>query len=212
MAAGIGLMSKKRLGVGAIALGLALATIVVAVELSGSGRTRTPPEAPSSAGSSSQEKVQQGISPELRDLMAIFDGTQPLFPAGVETTLADASSAAGFPVYTPKGLADLAPEVWLSEGSREVGLRYDSELVLLEVSWPGGQDPAGTYAQQAKQWRAGYVTTISGHPAWVIPAGSRAPGQPPVNVVHVTIDGVDVTLYGRTKIDDLVSVAETLQA
>jgi hypothetical protein len=53
---------------------------------------------------------------------------------------------------------------------------------------------------------------LGGRPAWVIPADSLAPGQPPVNVVHVAIDGVDVTLYGEMKVDDLVSLAENLEA
>ncbi|GBC86946.1 hypothetical protein HRbin12_00946 [bacterium HR12] len=33
-----------------------------------------------------------------------------------------------------------------------------------------------------------------------------------MSVVHVTIDGVDVTLYGKMDIGDLVAVAATLEA
>lgn len=209
MAARIGVASNWRLVAGAVGIGLAaVVAILVAVRSSESERTGTP----SKQSSVRHDKVQQGISPELRDFMAIFDEAKPLFPGGTETTLGDAPSLSGFPVYQPKAVVETAPEVWLSEESREVGLRYGSDLVLLEVPWPAGKEPTVTYEEQAKQWEAGYTTTINGRPAWVIPADSRAPEQPPVNVVHVAIDGVDVTLYGRMKIDDLVSIAGTLEA
>lgn len=156
------------------------------------------------------EKVDRGLVPELRDFMAIFDAGQPLLIPGSQTTVDTASSQAGFPIYRPQALGGSTPETWFSPATGEVGLRYGSDLVLLLTRWPAGKDPTETYSQQAQEWKAGYTTSIGGYPAWVVPADAHAPGEPPVSVVHVSIGGVDITLYGRMPMDDLVSLAGTL--
>jgi hypothetical protein len=209
MAARIVAGSTRRLIAGAVVIGVVIAVVIVAMSLSRSEA----PRSPSTTSPNSQGTLQQGISPQIRDFMSIFDETQPLFPAGKATTLEDAPAVSGSPVWQPEARADQTPEVWVSEDAQEVGLRYGSDLVLLQTPWPpGAKDPETTYAEQAESWKAGYTTEIDGHAAWVIPAGSREPEQPPVSVIHVAIDGIDVTLYGRMKVDDLVAIAETLEA
>jgi hypothetical protein len=68
-----------------------------------------------------------------------------------------------------------------------------------------------SYDQQTIDYKAGYTTTIQDHPTWVVPQDSQSPGAPPVNVVHVSIGDVEVSVLSGMKIDDLVALAGTLQ-
>ncbi len=88
-----------------------------------------------------------------------------------------AAEEASLPVYTPRDEAKLgAPTVWSNVDTGEVGLRYESDLVILEAPLPSasGANAEAQFEAQAKQWEAGYVTSIDGNPAWVIPQDSRA--------------------------------------
>lgn len=155
---------------------------------------------------------QASVPGEGPDLMAIFDPSQPLMIDGMQVTLDQAASFSGYPVYRPAAMDSVTPEVWFSQDTDEVGLRYGSSLVLLLSRWPAGMDPSQSYRQQAADWHAGYATTITGYPAWVVPQDAQAAGFPPVNVVHVTIGDVEVTLFGQMPLDALLGVAETLRA
>jgi hypothetical protein len=148
-----------------------------------------------------------------RQLTDIFDPNKPLMLSGEETTLSDVSTRAGFAIYTPQDAADSSPEVWYSADTSEVALRYDTDLVLLLTPWPiaAEVDAAAPYEAQAKEMGVGYTAKITEHPAWVLPSAGETEGDGSVSVVHLMIDGIDVTLYGTMPVDDLVKLAESVQ-
>jgi hypothetical protein len=150
-----------------------------------------------------------------RPLTDIFDRSKPLMVegAGEETSLAAAAEKAGYPIVRPAAAGDPS-EVWIGdigEGRFEVGLRYGEDLVVLLTPWPKGANPAAAFEDKVDAYRAGYTATISGHPAWVRPYDSTKDPFP-VDALHVAARGVEVTLYGRTGIDDLIAYAEDLRA
>ena len=57
----------------------------------------------------------------------------------------------------------------------------------------------------------GYLMTISGSPARVVPAGSPQTIDPRISVVNLSIGDVEVTLFGRVPVDELIQYASTLQ-
>lgn len=145
-----------------------------------------------------------------RDLMAIFDPAQPLLVDGAKVELNSASSQVGYPLYR---IADETPsEAWVNPGVGEAGLRYGTDLVLLYSRWPAGTDVAARYTKMVADWGAGYETSIGGNPAWVVPQDAQEKGFPPVNVVHVSIGDVEVTLFGKMALDQLVTLAGSLNA
>jgi len=156
--------------------------------------------------------------PATRDLMAIFDPSQPPLVSGTITSLEEAASRVPYPLYRPNLGDGTEPEVWITSTNDDSGvtydaaLRYGSILVLTYGRWPSGVDPAESYTRSAAEWKAGYVTTIEGNPAWVVPANDQGPGDPPVSVVHVAIGDVEVTLLGQMSVDELVVAAQTLHA
>jgi hypothetical protein len=145
----------------------------------------------------------------------LFDTEQPLLPGGTMVMPDRVPAFTGYAIYVPRELPPGAEqedaEFWVYPGSTESGIRYASQLVLTFREWGSAQEPATEYAQQAQDWAAGTATTIGGHSAWVIPAGSHAPGEPPTSVVHISREALDVTLYGQMPIDDLVAVAASLE-
>jgi hypothetical protein len=153
---------------------------------------------------------------DVRPLAELFDLTQPLMTdGGYLTTLRAAESAAGYEVPTPdpgvSGSVRLpTPEVWFSPDTREIGLRYGSDLVIVYSSWPGGKDSAKTYEAQAVQFQAGYTTSLNGNPAWIVPKDAQAPGFPEVNVVHISLGAVEATFFGNITLDELTLLASTL--
>ncbi len=148
-----------------------------------------------------------------RPFMSLFDASQPLMPGGERTTLADAEERAGFPIFRPSSLGDPS-EVWIAEvgeGRFEVALRYGEDLVVEFAPWPEGDDPARSFRDKARAYGTGYATTIGGNPAYVRPY--REGEDPvPVDAIHVVTGGVEVTLYGRTGLPDLLAAAEDLRA
>jgi hypothetical protein len=154
-------------------------------------------------------------------LMHIFDPAQPLLSPGVQTTIDEAGAQVGYALFRP---TDEAPtQVWVSAEVGEAGLRYGTDLVILYARWPSGANVQERYEQMAEDWRAGYVTTINGNPAWVVPAGSAgsssdgvAPGAGPasesplVSVVHLTVGDVELTLFGKMPLTDLLATAATV--
>jgi hypothetical protein len=153
-------------------------------------------------------------SPGIRDFMAIFDPSQPLFIDGGKTTYEGASQQAGYlipiPGTLPAEIAGAEPEVWYSDVTNETGLRYGSQLVLNYTPWPASVDAATMYKQEATDW-AGEATDVGGNPAWVIAPSQFAKNEPPTSVVHVSISGVDITLLGQMSLDELILVAGSLQ-
>jgi hypothetical protein len=160
-----------------------------------------------------QDPTPREVTPGgLRPFMAIFDPGQPLMIQGAQTTLSQATMLAGFPIYRSQAPELTFPEVWFSDTTGEVALRYGSELVVLLTPWSPGIDPAKSYADKVGSTElSGYTATINGNPAWVVPEDPQSSDAPNVSVVHVTIDSVEVTLYGRMSSDRLISVAETVE-
>lgn len=151
--------------------------------------------------------------PDTRSFMAIFDRSQPLMIPGERVIKEEASSRAGYEVVEPTWFppsVERRGETWFSPATNESGLRYGVHLVINFREWPPARDPATTYAQQASDWNAGFTTTLGNRPAWIIPPNARAPGEPPVSVIHMTRGRIDITLYGQMSIDDLQKVAESL--
>lgn len=145
-----------------------------------------------------------------RDLMAIFDPSEPLLIDGTEVELGAATTLLGFPVYRLAG--ETPTETWVDIDVLEAGLRYGTDVVLLHSRWPASTDVSSRYEELVREWRAGYTMTIAGHPAWVVPQDAQDTGFPPVNVVHVSIGDVEVTLFGQIPVDELIRKAETLEA
>jgi hypothetical protein len=164
-----------------------------------------------------QSRLTHGIVPgPFNPTSSLFDPDTLLLHGGQQVTLEEAESLAGHPVYRPD--TTLQPQVWVAQLTDEdgnprfdVGLRYDSSLVILYSPWPQGADVAARYAQEASQWRQGYVTAISGNPAWVIPAQDNQQDES-VSVVHVTFGSWEVELMGRMAIGDLQALAQSLHS
>lgn len=157
--------------------------------------------------------VETSANPGIRGIEALFDSSQPLFVDTPEaTSYSEAISKADFTVATPQTLPPgvQRTEVWYSDSSGEVAMRYGDTLVIEYVPWVADNSPAAEYANMVKQYGAGKATTVAGQPAWVVPAGSAGEDQPPVAEVHVAVNGVEVTLYGKMSIDELVAVANSL--
>ncbi len=157
--------------------------------------------------------------PGARPLMAMFDPKEPLFPYGERTTLDDAAAKAGYEIFRPMSAGDPS-EVWISEageGVFEVGLRYGGDLVVLLAPWPKGKDAAESFARQTRDFGTGYTTTIAGNPARVRPYDPDK-DEYPLDVVHVAIGGVGVSLYGTSGesgtsiVQDLLALAGDLGA
>lgn len=173
-----------------------------------SGKDSIPRSQGASAGG-----VETSANPGIRGMEALFDSSQPLFvDTSGPTSYSEAINKADFTVATPQTLPKGVErtEVWYSDSSGEVAMRYGDTLVIEYVPWVADNPPAVEYANMAKQYGAGEATTVAGQPAWVVPAGSAGEGQPPVAEVHVAVNGVEVTLYGKMSIDELVTVADSL--
>jgi hypothetical protein len=163
----------------------------------------------------SGRRVDNQAAPQAgRPLVAILDQGQPLMPAsGEQTTLADAAATAGFPLYRPAG-AGPPSEVWIAEvdqGRYEVALRFDTDLVALLGVWPEGKDPVASLESMTSDSGAGYTTTIDGNPARVRPY-DPSKGEEPVNVVTMVVGGVEVILYGKADVDQLIGLASDLRS
>jgi len=147
-------------------------------------------------------------SPILRAL----DPSEPLMPSGKQVELSQAEENVGYAIYlpSPQAVNGETPEVWYSSATNEVAARFGSELFIEYAPWGKDQGPAKEYAQQAESWHVGQLTEIGGNPAWLIPAHAGGDGVPPVAVVHVSMGGLDITLYGGQSVEDLAQVAATL--
>jgi hypothetical protein len=147
---------------------------------------------------------------------ALFDPQTPLLVGGSQTSMDQAASLVDHPLYRPNLTGDPIPQVWLvserdeaGDPLHDVGLRYDSNLVILYGHWPSGSDAFAQYASESAQWDQGYTSTIAGNPAWVIPDSDNHLDSTE-SVVHVTIGSWEVQLLGRMPADQLVSIARTL--
>jgi len=207
--------NKMAYGIGGGLL-LACAAVLVAAAMSARSapdERATPPELPVS--------VQGGTVPSGgRTVLDLFDEGQPLFITGSRVNSAEAAAeVVGDVVFTPASSTTTGDgDFWANEESGEVGVRYGSDLVVLQTPWPAGlKVEVGTnpYEAKAKSIGAGETSTIGGHPAFVLPKDSRESQdggtEPPVSSVQIYVDGADVTLLSPTlSTSDLVKLAESL--
>jgi hypothetical protein len=153
-----------------------------------------------------------------RPMIEMFDPSQDLLPGGQAVSVAEAARQVAYPLYLPSDAALPPPEVW---SVREIGedgnpfyeaaVRYDASVVVTYGVWTNGRYPAAEYQKMFDQSPTGYLTTISGNPAWVVPAGSPHTVDPRVSVVELSIGEVEVVLYGRVPVEDLIQYASTLR-
>jgi len=146
------------------------------------------------------------------DLERSFDTKQPLFvdvPRATTLTEAEAASpnTVAIPASMPTSVSTSTPEVWFSPNTKELGLRYGDQVVILESAWADGQDPATEYAAEAKEW-GGEAGQLGGKPAWIAPASQSS--YPDINMVHVSVGRIDVTVYSKTSLQDAESIAASM--
>lgn len=153
-----------------------------------------------------------------RPIMELFDPSQDLLLGGQVVSVAEASRQVAYQLYLPIDAALPSPEVWTvreigEDGNPlyEAAVRYDASVVITYGVWTNGRDPATEYQKMFAESPTGYLTTISGSPAWVIPAGSPQTVDPRISVVELSIGEVDVTLFGRVPVEDLIQYASTLR-
>jgi hypothetical protein len=217
---------RVRRALGRTAGGLALVVIVVVGGLSltdlhspdvhsraeptPSSRFTALPPPPESGG---------GSNPNLgRPMIELFDPSQELLLGGQVVSVAEASRQVAYQLYLPIDAALPPPEVWIVRENGEDGspfydaaVRYDASVVITYGTWSKGRDPAAEYQKMQAESNTGYVTTIVGHPAWVVPAGSPHTADARISSVQVSIGDVEMTFLGRVPVGDLIAYASTLQ-
>lgn len=160
-----------------------------------------------------------GIVPGAgRPLIDLFDPSQDLLSGGRVISVAGAARLVPYQMYLPSDVALPAPEVWVlryiaEDGtpSYDAAARFDASVVVTYGMWTNGRDPATEYQKMHAETPTGYLTTISGNPARVVPAGSPQTVDRRISVVNLSIGDVEVTLFGRVPVDDLIQYASTLQ-
>lgn len=143
-------------------------------------------------------------------------GAPPL-TGGTETSLAGAADRAGYAIARPDHslAADASLSgVWVVADTGEVALAYESGVVAYLSEWPdrsAWSSPADFYEQQVKDSGVGYVTSIGGNPALVIPKDAQGPGFPPRTVVDISVGRVEVSIWGDMSDAELISVAASVK-
>ncbi|MGZ4129839.1 MAG: hypothetical protein ACXVPR_03305, partial [Actinomycetota bacterium] len=163
----------------------------------------------------SSDAVLPGLGAPLIDL---FDPSHDLLDGGRIVSIGEAARLVPYQMYAPADAALPPPEVWLVRYNAENGqpaydaaLRYDASVVVDYSVWTNGRDPATEYEKMRANWNTGYVTTVGGNPAWVVPAGSPQTLDPRISVVDLSIGDVEVSFLGRVPVEDLLQYAGTLQ-
>jgi hypothetical protein len=156
---------------------------------------------------------------------------QPI--GGQVVTLDQAAGVVPFSIYRPQDpvASDSTISrvmVWTPgpDSQATVRMEYGSGVVVTLTQWPAGQDPEVSYETQWKQAGGlGTLTTVNGHPAWLLPGNATATApvtgsadvtissgvaDPTINTVELTIGSVDILIKGRLSIDELVRTAGTL--
>jgi hypothetical protein len=149
----------------------------------------------------------------VRDPMSLFDPAVPLMLQGSDTTLAQAADQVGYAIPRPASLGEPS-QVWVNADTGEVGLRYsDAGLTILLAPWPPGKDAETSLEASVQDLPLAYTTTIGGDPASVLPYDAER-AVAPIDVVHVVVNGVEVSLYAphaTTGLDGvLAAAAETV--
>jgi hypothetical protein len=211
------------------ALGRTAAGVVVLVTVVAGGLALSALHAPVShsraAGTPSSRFISlpppraSGVIPgDGRPIIELFDPSQDLLQGGQVVSVAEAARQVAYQLYLPNDAALPVPEVWIVREIGEDGnpfydaaVRYDSSVILTYGVWTNGRDPAAEYKKMQADWNAGYVTTIAGNPAWVVPAGSPHTVDPRISVVDVSIGDVEMKLLGRVSVEDLIAYASTLE-
>ncbi len=147
-------------------------------------------------------------------------GTDPFVANGREITLANASTSAGFHVPVPHvSLANSSnvSKVWFAASTtdtgtseREVILDYVGSGVRITIQRAGagfGSDPAAAFKQEASDLGlpANSVQTVDGAPALVV-----APANGENGFVDMDRNGIRVAVIGARSIDDLTTIANSI--
>jgi len=167
-----------------------------------------------SRGIAAPDERAGSVLPGWVDPMSIFDGDRALLSPGSIVTLGVAAAAVGRKVYLPTELTGVPtsdPEVWLSRPTNDVGLRYGSDLVIVQTEWQPGTNPSNLYASRAEESKVGEATIIGGYDAFVVLPHEQAPGFPPFSVVLLSIEGTQVAMYGDMPIEQLILIAESVK-
>ncbi len=153
-----------------------------------------------------------------RPLIELFDPSQDLLLGGHLVSISEAAHLVPYRLYLPVDAALPEPEVWVVPYNAEDGtpsydaaVRYDSSVVITFATWTNGRDPATEYEKMQSDWNVGYVTSINGNPAWVVPAGSSHSVDQRISSVAVSIGDVEMTFLGRVTVEDLIAYASTLR-
>ncbi|HEY7399954.1 MAG TPA: hypothetical protein VH989_03545 [Actinomycetota bacterium] len=154
----------------------------------------------------------------------LFDPNGPVFFSGGATTLTEASVEADFELEVPDEDAvpseDKSPDVFLLADSAEFALRYGSNVVLLSEPLKSTQDPREVFEQQTEDRGLGFVTTIGGSAARVVPAGEkptvdgvgRPPGADRVTVIEMVRNDRLITAYQLDgSPDELIKMMATIE-
>jgi hypothetical protein len=154
----------------------------------------------------------------------LFDPNGPVFFSGGATTLTEASVEADFELEVPDEDAvpseDKSPDVFLLADSAEFALQYGSNVVLLSEPLKSTQDPREVFEQQTEDRGLGFVTTIGGSAARVVPAGEkptvdgvgRPPGADRVTVIEMVRNDRLITAYQLDgSPDELIKMMATIE-
>jgi hypothetical protein len=212
------------------ALGRTAAGLVVLVALVAGGLSLFAPHVPGSHSRAEATPSSRFISlppprnsggaiPGLgRPFIELFDPSQDLIQGGHVVSVAEAARQVAYQLYLPSDAALPAPEVWTVREIGEDGnafydaaVRYESSVVITYGVWTNGRDPAAEYKKMQADWNTGYVTTIAGNPAWVVPAGSSHTVDARISSVQVSIGEVEMTFLGLVPVGDLIAYASTLE-
>jgi hypothetical protein len=184
-----------------------------AVAYPATSRTGGAPEVPTEKQSPCPMRPERLPAPgELRPISAVLDPAQPLLIDGYLADLDTWAEHARFPVYVPQDGNLPPPQLWVLHrglGPQHAGVRYACQLAVTYTQWPSGSDAASEYVKEARQWKAGYATTIAGHPAWV-----RAPSahtlDSRMSSISVTIGSLEVSMLAIMPMDRLLADAASL--
>jgi hypothetical protein len=160
-------------------------------------------------GSSEREKG--AVAPVTKDPW-IRGGMLPLLPGGIEIRADQLETMASFEVASPAAAGtstDQLVEAWYREqGIEELYLRYASGIDVSYAWKPwGNEDPLTHYQVLEKSGLPGYVTEVSGWPAFAIPP---VPEEGRVGSIGFMIDGVQIEVVATSvsvSLDDLQEVA-----
>ena len=162
-----------------------------------------------SALSSGEEDPAGGqIAPFARQPVDVFDRKLPLLAPGQRTSPADAEAASGYEVRDPGGWSDdesASKEVWYSDATGEVGVRYGDSIVILYQRWLGAEDPSKVYERQMASTGTGEIFSAPQGSGWLVPGTPETNG---LTSATFAIDGVEIVILTLDGPDRALEIAK----